>query len=284
MEFDRDDAKVGALVLAAAAVFLAAAILINRERITAKSYPLSIELAEIAGIDKGVDVVYRGYKAGQVERVDVTYEPRFRFVVRFSVKRDIRLPPGTKALVRGRGFTGGRYLDLVAPDRASGEAVEPGSVLPVELEPDLMAKANDVLGEARLVVRRFQERGTAEDAIALVSDTRAAVNELRKTLANANALVANANALMDENRATLKETMRFTRSATAKTDELLARRGPAADRALKNLDEALLHVPAILVSLEELAADLKKHPWKLVRKGGGDPPKLDHQHGETAAK
>lgn len=278
MDLDKDDAKVGAFVAAAIAVFVAAGLLINRERLRAGSYPLSIELSEIAGIDKGAEVLYRGYRAGQVERVDVTYEPRFAFVVRFSVKRDIRLPGGTKAYVRGRGFTGAKYLDLIAPQGAGRPPLEPGSTLPVEFEPDLMAKANDVLGEARLVVRRFQERGTAEDAIALVSDTRAAVLELRKTLAGADRLLANANSMLEENRSGLKGTLESAKGAAGKADELMARRGAALDRTLKNVDEALLHVPSLLASLEELAADLKKHPWKLIRKGSGEPPKLDHKH------
>ena len=37
----------------------------------------------------------------------MTYEPQFRFVVRFSVKNEIRLPPGSKVVVRGKGFSGG---------------------------------------------------------------------------------------------------------------------------------------------------------------------------------
>lgn len=253
MDFEKNDAAVGAFIVLAAAAFLAAFVLVNRERLTAKTYPLSIELPQIAGIDRGTEVIYRGYKVGEVDRVSVTYEPQFRFVVRFSVKREIRLPPRTKVLVRGKGFTGGGYLDLDAPPRVGEDSVAPDSVLPVEVEPDLMAKANDVLGEARAVVRRFQQRGTAEDAIGLVRDARLAVADMRRTMATANAL-------MEENRAAL-------RSLLAQSDQLLAAKGPELNRSLKNLDESLARLPAVMANMEALSADLKKRPWRLVRKG-----------------
>jgi ABC-type transporter Mla subunit MlaD len=253
MDFEKNDAAVGAFLVLAAAAFAAALLFVNGGRLFSKSYPLSIELPEIAGIDKGAEVLYRGYKAGEVTRVAVTYAPQFRFVVHFVVKSDIRLPPGTRVLVRGKGFTGGRFLDLDAPAGADARSLPPGTVLPVELEPDLMAKANDVLGEARTVVRRFSEKGTAEDAAMAVREARGAMTELRKTLANANAL-------MEEDRAALHRLL-------SRSDELLARREPEIDRSLKNLDASLARLPAITANLEEMTADLKKRPWRLVRKG-----------------
>ncbi len=253
MDFEKNDAAVGAFIVLAAAAFIAALVAVNAGRFLTKSYPLSIELAQIAGIDRGAEVLYRGYKAGEVSQVSVVYAPRFRFVVRFTVKRDIRLPPGTKVMVRAKGFTGGRYLDLEAPEEASDVAVPAGTVLPVELEPDLMAKANDVLGEARTVVRRFSERGTAEDAAMAVREARGAMVELRRTLVTTNAM-------MEENRAALKSLM----SASGK---VLSDRGPEIDRSIKNMDESLAKLPVIMGNLEALTADLKKRPWRLVRKG-----------------
>lgn len=253
MDFEKNDALVGGFIVAALAAFAAALLAVNTERFMTKSYPLSIELERISGIDRGAEVLYRGYKAGEVTQVSVVYSPQFRFVVKFTVKRDIRLPPGTKVLVRAKGFTGGRFLDLDAPEQAGDVFLTAGTVLPVELEPDLMAKANDVLGEARGIVRRLSERGTAEDAAMAVREARYAMAELRKTLVTTNAM-------MEENRAALKSLM-------GNGDKLLANRGPELDRSLKNMDESLAKLPVIMGNLEALTADLKKRPWRLVRKG-----------------
>ncbi|MBI3504999.1 MAG: MCE family protein [Proteobacteria bacterium] len=270
MDFESNDVAVGALVLLVVMVFMGAVVVVNRARFTQRTYPLRVELREIAGIDKGADVLYRGYRAGQVDRVTVTYEPQFRFVVEFNVKNEIQLPIGSKVVVRGKGFTGGRFLDVIPVEGGKGIVLPENALLPVELEPDLMAKANDVLGEARSVVRRFAEKGTADDAVALIHEARGVVVEMRRTMANVNAMV-------EENRVAL-------RSVTAKSDDLLTKRGPAIERSLKNIDEALVHVPAITAMAEELVADLKKHPWRLLRKGEADPPKLDHNHEKAAPK
>lgn len=253
MDFEKNDAAVGAFIVLAATAFLAALVMVSGERLLTKTYSLSIELPEIAGIDRGAEVMYRGYKAGEVKSVAVTYEPQFRFVVRFSVKSGIRLPPGTKVMVRGKGFSGGRYLDLAAPPRVGDAAVPPDTVLPVELEADLMAKANDVLGEARQVVKRLHDQGAAEDAVLLLRDARGMVNEMRKTMATTNAL-------LEENRAAM-------RSLLSQSDEHLKARGPEINRSLKSLDESLARLPAIMANVEALTADLKKRPWRLVRKG-----------------
>ncbi len=271
MDFEKSDAWVGAFVVGAVAVFVAAFIAVNRARFVAETYHLEIRLPEISGIDKGVDVVYKGYKAGVVDRVTVVYVPEFRFVVRLAIKSEVQLRRGTICAVRNRGFAGGKSLELVAPDKPEAGMLLEGEVLPTTRDTDLMAKANEVLGEAQKVVRRFQEKGTAEEAIAVVKAARLVVNHLDDTLVSVRALV-------EEDRVALKATLEQTRSLTQRGNEMLDRRGPNFERSMKNLDDSLVHLPSILINLEELSADLKKHPWRLVRKGDETPPKLDHKH------
>ncbi|MBI4348570.1 MAG: MCE family protein [Elusimicrobia bacterium] len=271
MDFEKHDVAVGAFVVGALLVFFTAFVAVNRARFTAETYRVEIRLPEISGIDKGVDVMYKGYKAGVVDKVTVVYVPEFRFVVGLAIKNELQLRRGTVVHVRNKGLAGGRVLELVAPDRPDAGMVGEGEVLPTTRDTDLMAKANEVLGEAQKVVKRFQEKGTAEEAIAVVKVARQVVTHLDETLISARALV-------EENRATLKASLEQTRALTEKGNAILEKRGDALDRSLKNLDESLLHLPAILINLEELSADLKKRPWRVLRKGGDDPPKLDHKH------
>ncbi|MBI5201653.1 MAG: MCE family protein [Elusimicrobia bacterium] len=271
MDFDKTDTLVGAFVVGAVLVFVSAFVAVNRARFVAETYHLEIRLPEISGIDKGVEVVYKGYKAGVVDRVTVVYVPEFRFVVRLAIKSEIQLRRGTICAVRNRGFAGGKSLELVAPDRPEAGMLAEGEILPTTRDTDLMAKANEVLGEAQKVVRRFQEHGTAEEAIAVVKAARQVVNHLDDTLVSVRALV-------EEDRTALKATLEQTKSLTERSNGILDRRGPNLERSLQNLDQSLVHLPAILVNLEELTADLKKHPWRLVRKGDEAPPKLEHNH------
>ena len=271
MEFDKKDVTAGAFVVAAIIVFIGAMVAVERERYMAETYHLRIHLSEIAGIDRGVDVMYKGYKAGEVDRVKVVYEPEFRFVVRLAVKSEIRLRQGTVVAVRNKGLGGGKVLDLVPPEGTGGPILEEGAILPTTRETDLMAKANEVLGEAQKMVKSFQQKGTAEEAAAVVRAARIALEHLDQTLVSTHAMV-------EEDRVALRATLDQTRELTTRSNDLLEKKSAAMERSLKNLDDSMTHLPAILKNLEELTADLKKHPWHLIRKGKEDPVEVEHNH------
>ncbi len=261
----KSDATVGAFVAAAAAVFILAAVAINRARFTAETYPIFITLPHIAGIDKGVDVMYQGYKAGSVDKISIAYQPKFHFIVRLQVKKEIELSVGTTVVVRNLGFAGGRFLELAPPERP-GRAIAAGETLPTTRDPDLMSKANEVMGEVQSAFRRLQKEGTA-------AEVSQAIKRLNLVLAKLDVTLTSVHALVEENRPPLKATMERAHGIASKTDELLAKRQAALDETLDNLNKSLKEVPAIVGDVKELVGDIKRHPWKLLRKGDSAPAK-----------
>lgn len=273
MEFEKKDALIGAFVLAALAVFVFSLVVVNRERVTAETYPIEIRLPNISGIDKGVEVMYQGYKAGAVDRITIAYEPEFRFNVRLAIKNEIRLHQGTAVLVRNKGFGGAKFLELSMPPEPGGELLKEGAVLPTARETDVMVKANEVLGEVQKVVVDFRKNGTADDLIHTVKNARAALASMDKALNGMNAL-------MDENRAALKAAVSDAHGITARANELLEKKDEALQRTMDDLKKTTSHLPSIMINVEELTADLKRHPWRLIRKGepSDASPPLDHKH------
>lgn len=286
MDFEKRDVVVGAAVLAAALLLGAVWWRINRERLVAKTYRLQINLADIGGVDKGTEVIYRGYRAGAVDRIDIDHEPRFRFVVWLGVKQELRLKHGTKVMVRDKGFGGSKYLELVAsPEEEGGEALADGALLPVVSQLDLMGKANEVLAEVQKVVREFQKSGATGEVLGVLHQAKsAAVNanavmvRLDTAVGNANKLLVSLNAMVEENRAGLSATVRHAGSASSRTDELLGKKEEALRQTLDNIRESTKHLPKILINVEELTEELKRRPWRLLRKSDADPLKLDHAH------
>ncbi|MBI3551648.1 MAG: MCE family protein [Elusimicrobia bacterium] len=245
MDIQKSDAAVGALVIGACAVFAVAAFAINRARFSAATYPLYINLPQMAGIDKGDEVFYQGYKAGTVDQIRITYQPRLRFNVRMAMKNEIRLRHGANVVVRGRGFGGARYLEIAAPESEDTREIFESDTLPAVLDADLMYKANEVMGDAHSVLHVLQKEGTA-------AELSQAAKRLNRVLANLDRTLTNVNGILEEDRASLKVTLEHTSGVAAKADERL---------------------PAILADLQALVADLKKHPWRLVRKGEPTPDK-----------
>lgn len=274
MDFEKNDAAIGAFVLAALAVFLLTVLAVNRERLTSRTYHLQIQLPNIAGIDKGVEVIYQGYKAGAVDRVTIAYEPEFRFIVRLAIKEEIQLKMGTNVIVRSKGFGGARYLELSPPSAAENRPIVPdGAMLPTLREADLMSKAHDVMGELQKVVRNFQREGTGDEIVRIVKRSDSALAGLERALSNINAL-------MEENRAALKAALQQTQGLTTRANDLMSRKDQALQQTVDHLRESVSHLPAIMMNLEELTAELKRHPWRMVRKGepGGAAPRLEHKH------
>ncbi len=272
MNFQKSDAAIGAFVLLAAAIFVLALAAVNRARFTVETYPLYIQLPHIAGIDKGVEVMYQGYKAGAVDQIRIAYKPKLHFIVRMAVKKEIQLRQGTTAVVRSKGFGMGRFLEFSSPE-GEGPMIPEGETLPTLRETDLMAKANEVMGDLQRVVKNLQKEGAAVELIH-------AVRRANLVLANLDRTLTNLNALVEENRDPLRAAIRQTQGLTARTNELLSRRGAALEQTLESLSQSLAHLPAIMMSLEEFIVELNRHPWRLVRKGSppAPSPKLEHKH------
>ncbi|MFH2203002.1 MAG: MlaD family protein [Elusimicrobiota bacterium] len=273
MDFERRDFAVGVFVVAALLAFLAGLVFVNRGRITTKSYDVSLRLSDINGIDKGVEVMYRGYTAGFVDKIAIGYEPEVHFIVRLAVKEEIRLRTGTRVAVRNKGFGGAKYLEFVSPAGGGTGTVEKGSQLPVITDDDIMTKANEVLGNVQLFVKNLQQAGTAEQLQTTVHHAHSAIIHLDRTLTALNALIA-------ENRASLSKSVAHTERATAGLDALLRDNSAAISATINNLNETMRHVPAIMIHVEELTADLKQNPWRLLRKGKPKEtaPPLNHAH------
>lgn len=261
MDFDKNDVIAGGLVLTALAFFLGVMIFVNHKRFTAETYPVKIHLTNIAGVEKGVDVVYKGYKAGSVDRVAIAYEPEFRFIVHLSIKSEIKLKRGTSVKVRNKGFGGAKDLELVPPKEGEeGTPVMADAVLPVVSDPDLMSKANEVLSKVENVVQDFQKAKTA-------SQLNATIAEAKSVLTNLNKVLLNANALVTENRKSLKASLDQTHGITTKTNKMMQDNQAELKKIVTNLDRSLKHLPPIMSNLEEFTAEIKENPWRLIRKG-----------------
>lgn len=261
MELEAKDAWTGAFLILTVAVVLGILAVMNKGRLSSSSYRIEIRLNDIAGIEKGGEVIYHGYRAGVVESVAVAYEPDVRFDVRLAIKRELRLRAGTKVMVRSKGLGGTRYLELTTPaaDAAAG-FIQEGAVLDAVFEPDIFSSAQGTLGDVQKMVGNVQKGGTAENLQAAAKHMRDAMAKLDMTLAGVNALVG-------ENRATLKATLEETHALTAQTRKLLAKQDEALTKSLENIKEGTSHLPAIMANAEAMTADLKKHPWRLIRKG-----------------
>jgi ABC-type transporter Mla subunit MlaD len=278
MDFEKRDVLVGGLLLGALALAALTLFAVNRERQTARTYHLTIRLPNISGMDKGTDVIYRGYKAGSVDQVAIAYEPDFCFNLRLDIRREIRLRRGTQVVARSKGFGVGNYLELIPPPEGGAPAdyVREGERLEAASEMDLMTRANDVMTEVKKFITDLDRGGARQDMQDVLKRTKSSLNSLDAAL---RALTT----VIDENRVTLKQSLEEFHGVSAETNRILKSEGRSIQQTLANVNQASAHLPSIAKNTEEFILLLKRQPWRLVWKGKLEAVQVDHDHAKENA-
>jgi len=102
----------GAVVLAAAGIFLVYAVIHGGRAPQSSGTALTAEFDRVDGLNDGADVRIGGVKVGSV--TDLRIDPRtFQAVVALRVRPDIQLPSDSSAEVTSEGLLGGKYISIV---------------------------------------------------------------------------------------------------------------------------------------------------------------------------
>ena len=295
MNFEKQDARLGLLVLAALALFAGLVAYKNAGAVTERTYPLVVRLDQMEGLAPGTDVQLKGYRVGSVERVDMRQEGKdYHFLARIALREDIRLWRGTRASLAPKGV-GSVMLDLRLPDLAEREVpLAAGDEIPgdsgvsitgvLERADHLMASLQagvdslrnrieqrglgDVLDHPAIrqalrsldgTLREFQ--GLAQESRGLVGHADRSMGEADKALASLDQSLATVRALM-ERRGPEVDQILVSLAATLKQAEAFMGRFAAED--YPELAQSLKSLRRSLASVEELLELLKAKPSRAV--------------------
>ena len=312
MNFEKQDARLGLFILLALALFAGLLVYKNAEAVTEKTYRLVVRLDQMEGLVPGTDVQLKGYRVGAVQRVDLVREGTdYHFLAAISVRDDIRLWRGTRAVVAPRGM-GSVMLDLRLPDLAERKvALAAGDQIPgeegvslggvLERADRLLANLNTSLDAVR---DRVQKKGLGDllDHPSVAQALRSLDGTLREFQALARdgrSLAAHADRSMgeaDKALVGLEKSLGVTRT-------LLEKRAPELDRILVNLASVLQQTDGLLArfrtedqpeveaslkalrrsldSVEELLHLLKQKPSRIV---WGTPSEAERERAKKAAE
>ncbi len=224
-------------------------------------YKMAVVFDNINGIWVGSPVRFAGVQSGEVQDVDVFYDertgkPQARLTL--FLKKGIEIRERTQIYLRGSTPLSEAYLDVTSRGEEDGRVLQPGDTIygiePVPIE---------------MLVSTGQEIAT----------------QLKQTIMHMNTFLAD-----EEGRRALRETILHLSRITRTLDRALSGREANIRHAIENLEVSTNHLKTImqrveagegttgkLVSSEELyqevlefVRDLKRHPWKLLKKGKED--------------
>ncbi len=256
MRLERDDAKVGLVVLAALLIF--GGLLFHRSlsALLRKETRIRVQLADVSDLAVGTAVQLQGLKVGQVKAIDLQREGvEYRFVATLALRPDLVLWKGTTGVVVSK-LVGGSFLDLRLPKPIHRrEPLGPDALLEGGASSSLSAlidqmqafvgNLNGALTELRGHVR---ERGLG--AVLDHPQVRGTFRNLDGTLTEVRALVAEGREAVKRNDVLLERNLvSLERSLAVLQGVLESRR--------EEVDAIVLHLAGVLKELEGLSVETR---------------------------
>jgi len=268
-----EEIKVGALLIVAIVLFLAALVLVGGVNLLRKkkvTYTTYFRFA--GGVEPGNFVRFGGLKVGTVRSADIDPQDSTRIRVRLEVNDGTPLRADSRARISTLGFLGENYIE-VSPGTREAALLKPGSEIPaveiVQLA-DILNNVNSISVHADKLVKAVDDRFLllADNANQLMNNLNAVVSpENRRRLDSA---LANVDALLAESRPRLKTTLANVETASAKlgptienahsamaeTKTVAANLNAVVEENRQEIHQALVDLGASLQDARRLMADI----------------------------
>lgn len=167
-------AAVGAFVIVGVLLFGAGLFLIgDRRMLFSRTFNVSAEFANIAGLEEGAKVRVAGMDAGAVDVIHVPPNPSARFRVELRIHQDLHplIRVDSVATIQTDGLVGNKFVQVEAgTDKAA--LVPPGGTIRSREAFELSAMLQRLSDTVDLVNTTIKDlKGGVEDALASITDT-----------------------------------------------------------------------------------------------------------------
>lgn len=260
MKIERDDAKIGLMVIVALLLF--AGLLLHRSVTTlaARETRLKVRLASASDVVVGTEVQLQGLRVGQVNSIELErHGVDYTFLATLGVQRNLLLWKGTRIIVTSK-VVGGSFLEFELPPIEGRKApLDPTVELTATRSASLGSLIEEIQGFVRnldLGVTDLRDHLQKKGLGALLEHPTVSrtMESLDRTLTEYRTLAKDGQAVARRGDATLKtldEDLASAKKSLAIVQDLLDRRSGELDNIVVNLDESLQ-------SLRTLSADTEK--------------------------
>ncbi|MGH3414397.1 MAG: MlaD family protein [Marmoricola sp.] len=268
----RESHKLMASAVAVFVVFvLCVAYLIGgvmQTPLTSRPDNVTVELRATGGLFQGSLVTYRGYKVGKISHIGFTPDG---VAATARIDDSVKIPAGTRAVVRSLSPVGEQYLDF-QPSSAAGPYLHDGSTITASHTdiPQTLAQTvislNKLLGQIDpnklhtvLTVAHRALQGTGPDLARMIRQGRLVINDLNRYWPQTKRLLVNGGTLLrigSDNAATLARLARNLRLFAG-----------FLHRELPELRRALARSPHEIGLLQQLLRDVQGVTPEFLRLG-----------------
>ena len=272
MEYRKQEIRAGIFLVIAFVLFAVMVFAVSDVgSLFKKRKTINVLFSSSEGIEQNAQVRLSGMKIGKVTSVRVAPEHGDRVEVALSILDDTVVKTDSHAAIKTLGLVGGKYVDLT-PGTADGKPLKSGDVLvgedSLKME-DLTRMAMEVVNRLKAVALNVEKivanvENTVGDPT-LSKNIKSSVQNVNEITENVKVMTANKEQVA-ETLKNLPELMKKVDANVANLKEILEKADKLVGDNKQNIDATMTNVKEISNNVKELTDELKKHPWKLIRK------------------
>ncbi len=261
------DFAVGLFV--AIGIFLFAVFVFSLKAFGGPTRAVSVEFGYVDGLAADAPVQYAGYRVGKVESVRVIPGTPVRLIAKLSVPKDLPVTRSSEVMITSMGLMGEKAIEILP---GGGVALAEGETLKGS-DPILLSR---IFGQVRSM---FDEstagniRQISLNVLKATEDINAFTSTLKKISAENGGDISKILTNAAEGSERLPQLMKNAESAAQKFDNAAASLTSLAEHlkgmASENrpeIQEMIKNLDATSANLKSLSDDVRRHPWKLIRK------------------
>lgn len=227
----KNEVKVGLFALLGIALFIFFIFSITDVKLFAKNYDLKIMFGFANGVKMSSPVRLAGVDVGEVKGIAVKFNKasgKNEVLVSARVRDNTLIPRDSKIWINTLGLLGEKYIEII-PGVNYSDLVKPGQV---------------IVGEDPIPMQQITELG------------RDIAMKLRESIVGINNII-----LSEQNKEKYNQVLKNLEQATTSLNEIMNKINSGTGTAGKFLTDETVYTET-----KEFIADIKAHPWKLMRK------------------
>jgi len=272
MEYRRTEIRAGVFLLISFVILVVMVFAVSDiQSLFKKKKDVKVLFLFSDGIEKNAQVRLSGIKVGTVTDIRVAPEFTGKIELTLSIFSDTVIKEDTKAAIKTLGLVGGKYVELTGGS-PKALLLEPGGMIIGEES----FKLEDLTRAALDVVDKLKNVATNVDHMlgdpALAKSIKTTIQNLQEVSVNikeASSNIKTMTANKDEVAQTLKELPVLLKKLDESADNLKALT-EKSDKLVgdnkKNIDAMVEHFRDMGKNLKDASEEIKKAPWKLLRK------------------
>lgn len=272
MEYRKNEIRAGAFILIAFAIAVVMLFAVSDlQGMFKKRKEYKVRFLSNEGLEKNANVRISGIRIGRVSDMRVVPDLGGKVELTLNVFEEAVIKEDMKVSIKTLGLVGKKYVDF-SGGSPEAKPLKPGALLygedSLKME-DLTRMGLEVVSKLKGVAQNIEKivqnvERTVGDPV-LSKNIKGAVQNVNEITENVKVMtsgkeeVAQVTKSLPELLEKIEVSVANLKEITEKTDKLMGENR-------KNIDATLENVKEITNNLKEMTDDVKKNPWKLIRK------------------